>query len=182
MSFRQASCKRNRWKRFSAESGVIMQAQISNTLEENHVLDCSAKLTTESKETILLVEDEEFVRRVTGDVLRSAGYAVLTAANSEEALRGYLQNKGRVGMLLSDVILPGESGHALVGKIRMLEPELPILFMTGYARETAAVVNAGLDYLFKPFSSELLLATVRRTIDNRQDDMDSQFKHACAYA
>jgi len=82
-------------------------------------------------ETILFVEDEVFVREVTGEVLRSAGYHVLTAKNSVEALRVYQGNRAAVDLLLTDIVLPGETGLVLAGRLRRENPELRVLFVTG---------------------------------------------------
>ena len=82
-------------------------------------------------ETILLVEDEQFVREVTSEVLRSAGYMVLVAKNAAEAIGVYERSRAGVGLLLTDVVLPGESGHALATRMRRDNPRLKVLFVTG---------------------------------------------------
>lgn len=81
-------------------------------------------------ETILFVEDEAFVRDVTCKVLRSAGYRVLTAKNAAEAVRVYDARRGEVELLLTDVILPGETGRVLAGRLRRKDPELKVLLVT----------------------------------------------------
>src|SRR5260370_4640780 len=82
---------------------------------------------------LLFLEDEAFVRNVTAEVLRSLGYGVLTARNAEEALVAYREYPVAVDLLLSDVILPGETGLTLVAKLRREDSELKVLFVTGYA-------------------------------------------------
>ncbi len=89
-------------------------------------------------QTILLVEDEAFVREVTCEVLRSAGYRVLTAKNATEAMQAYEVRGDEVDLLLSDVVLPGESGRVLAGKLRRENPWLKILLVTGYAEQMGA--------------------------------------------
>jgi CheY-like chemotaxis protein len=113
--------------------------------------------------TILFVEDEAFVREVTAEVLRSAGYEVLTAKNTMEALRLYEQGRTEVSLLLTDVVLPGETGRVLAGQLRQKNPELKVLFVTGYAEH----MQLGQDdeCLAKPFSMGVLLRRVRQMLD-----------------
>jgi len=114
-------------------------------------------------ETILFVEDEAFVREVAGEVLRTAGYQVLTAEDAAAAARTYDLQCGDVDLLLSDVVLPGESGHALVRKLRRTSPELKVLLITGYAEQMQAQETGAC--LGKPFSGAVLLRRVRQALD-----------------
>jgi two-component system, cell cycle sensor histidine kinase and response regulator CckA len=77
--------------------------------------------------TILLVEDESFVRDVACEVLQSAGYTVLAAWNAAEAMRVYSNHASEIDLLLTDMILPGETGLALASKLRRENPRLKIL-------------------------------------------------------
>jgi two-component system cell cycle sensor histidine kinase/response regulator CckA len=81
--------------------------------------------------TILFVEGKAFVRNVTGEVLPSARYKVLTANNADEALAAYRKPAGAVDLLLTNVILPGETGSILARKLEREDPELKVLFITG---------------------------------------------------
>ncbi|MGA9977625.1 MAG: response regulator [Candidatus Sulfotelmatobacter sp.] len=119
-------------------------------------------------ETILLVEDEEFVRKVTYEVLRSAGYGVVTAENAEEAL---LQRSRltQVDLLLTDIILPGRSGRALAGDLRSGEPNLSVLFITGYPLQLAEMEAATEACLPKPFSAAALLRKVRQMLNGKTE-------------
>jgi DNA-binding NtrC family response regulator len=134
-------------------------------------------------ETILFVEDEAFVREGTAEVLRSAGYTVLTAKNGLEALRTFQKCSRRVHLLLSDVVLPGKSGHALASELRQLCPEIIILFISGYADQLApgAYEKERAHFLAKPFSMPALLRKVRQALDGRkaQAECGNEFKHAC---
>ena len=116
--------------------------------------------------TILFVEDEVFVRGVTFEVLQSAGYRVLTAKDADEALRIYDEHGSEIDLLLTDVILPGDSGFGMAAKIRRENPGLSVLFVTGYAEQMAiACEKEGEECLAKPFSSEGLLRRVRELLD-----------------
>ena len=147
-----------------------MDAQISETREtaSDQVL---AAEELAGAETILLVEDDGFVRDVTGEVLRSAGYEVLTAKDAAEAAGVYSARGGAVELLLSDVVLPGENGRALARRLRRENPQLKVLLVSGYAEQMGLQrVQEGREEeeecLAKPFSTEVLLRRVRQTMDH----------------
>jgi len=132
-------------------------------------------------ETILLVEDEPFVREVTCEVLRTAGYHVLTAKNATEGASAYRASGGEVELLLTDVILPGETGRALGRRLRREDPALKVLFVSGYPEQIGMAETMQEECLGKPFASDVLLRKVRELLDrvvflNRTED---QLMHAC---
>lgn len=120
-----------------------------------------APLLGESR-TILLVEDETFVREVASEVLRAAGYRVLTAKSAAEAMRIF-ESGFEIDLLLTDVVLPGETGRVLAERLRRANPELPVLLATGYGEQMAR--EASEECLAKPFSSEDLLGRVRQLLE-----------------
>jgi DNA-binding NtrC family response regulator len=140
-------------------------------------------LASSDAETILLVEDESFVREVTREVLESAGYQVFSARNAVEATNIFEQAESEIDLLLTDVILPGENGRLLGAKLQQKNPGLKILYVTGYAAqmETKGKDN---DCLAKPFSTDTLLQRVRRILDEREFQKRKQckFKLACGDA
>lgn len=117
--------------------------------------------------TILLVEDEEFVRRLTGEVLESAGYVLVIAASAAEALKICRKYFERVDLLLADVVMPGLSGRELAAEFRNLYPSAEVLLMSGYPEQLALCsLSAGKQrYLAKPFSVDLLLQRVRAMLE-----------------
>jgi two-component system, cell cycle sensor histidine kinase and response regulator CckA len=117
-------------------------------------------------ETILLVEDETFVRQVTAEVLCAAGYGVLTAQNAEEALQMYNRHCGAVDLLLTDLVLPGQTGNALAARLTRLDHRLKVLFVTGYV-EQLKTMEEGQECLPKPFSTSALLEKIRQVLDQR---------------
>jgi CheY-like chemotaxis protein len=121
-------------------------------------------------ETILLVEDEAFVREVTHEVLESAGYRVVTARNAMEAL-AERERVSHVDLLLTDMVLPGKSGRALARDLRSLQPRLAVLFVTGYATPLAEIKAAlpAEECLPKPFSAAALLRKVREMLDGKTE-------------
>jgi CheY-like chemotaxis protein len=143
-----------------------MCAQTMDRVEEAGGWNCVAeKETLGGTETILFVEDEAFVREVTSQVLRSAGYRVLTATNAVEALHLYDQPSNEVGLLLTDVVLPGETGRGLAARLVQRNPALNILLVTGYTEQMGLQDGDQEECLAKPFSSEVLLRRVRQQLD-----------------
>jgi two-component system, cell cycle sensor histidine kinase and response regulator CckA len=135
--------------------------------EQATAQDCATHEQLAGAEKILLVEDEAFVREVTSEVLQSAGYRVLTAKDAVEAARAYEQNCGEVDLLLTDVILPGETGCALAAKLRRSNPGLNVLLVTGYVEQMELREAGCAEPLVKPFSAGVLLRRVREAIDCR---------------
>jgi PAS domain S-box-containing protein len=119
-------------------------------------------------ETVLVVEDDRLVREVTVRALRSAGYEVLVAASAEEALALQDEQLRRVGLLVTDVVMPGLDGRALATELARRRPELRVLYVSGYTHDVIAergVLDSGLEYLPKPFTAPVLLAKVRTVLD-----------------
>jgi signal transduction histidine kinase/CheY-like chemotaxis protein len=126
--------------------------------------DVSTTLT--GSETILVVEDEEMLRKLTSIVLERAGYRVLVAATGDEALR-LLDDHVPVDLLLTDVVMPKMSGNELADIVRARRPAMRILFMSGYTENTIAhhgVLDEGVSFIAKPLTPELLLAKVRASL------------------
>src|ERR1043165_1866834 len=82
--------------------------------------------------SILLVEDETFVREVTAEILTTAGYKVLKARSAVEGIREFRQHKGEVALLLVDVVLPGKNGRDMARELMREEPKLKTVFISGY--------------------------------------------------
>ena len=158
-----------------------MYVQMAETLEET-IGWCSGpdESMLAGTQTILYVEDEAFVREVTGEVLRAAGYRVHTAKNAAEAIRVFEAHGDEVELLLSDVVLPGESGRVLAAKLRRENPWLKVLLVTGYAEEMGERGTMREECLAKPFSTEVLLGRVRQMLDGvGLMGADYQLTHAC---
>ncbi|HKW94237.1 MAG TPA: ATP-binding protein [Methylomirabilota bacterium] len=119
-------------------------------------------------ETVLLVEDEEMLRRVAREVLEAQGYTVLVASNGHEAAQAAAQHPGPIHLLLTDVVMPGMSGRVVADRLAMSRPETKVLFMSGYTDGAIAhhgVLEPKMEYLAKPFSVETLSARVRDVLD-----------------
>src|SRR5580692_13045576 len=88
-------------------------------------------------ETILLVEDEAFVRNATAEVLESAGYRLVVAGSAAEALMAYRSCSRPVDLLLADIVMPGKDGRELATELENFYPRARVLFMSGYAEQLA---------------------------------------------
>jgi CheY-like chemotaxis protein len=123
------------------------------------------------RETILLVEDEEAVRRLSAKVLERAGYRVISAADGVEAIRAAGAHEGRIDLLVTDVVMPGMSGNHLASLFRTRDPEIRVLFVSGYTPDAVlrhGVREGELAFLQKPFSPAALASRVREVLDAPQ--------------
>ena len=119
-------------------------------------------------ETILVVEDESSLRVMIGEILESAGYKVLEGATPEEALAAAGSHGGPLPLILTDVILPGMSGRELADALRSSRPEARVLFMSGYTDDAIGhhgILQPGVHFLQKPFTTDSLLVKVREVLD-----------------
>jgi two-component system, cell cycle sensor histidine kinase and response regulator CckA len=120
-------------------------------------------------ETILLVEDEPSVLRMTMTILKRQGYAVLAADTPGEAIRLAREHVGEIQLLLTDVIMPEMNGRDLAKNLLSLYPHLKRLFTSGYTADAIAyqgVLDEGVHFIQKPFSVKDLAAKVREVLDS----------------
>lgn len=138
--------------------------------------ECVLLQSTEGHETILLVEEEE-VRTLIRDQLRKLGYRIVGARNGAEACLVATPHIGKLELLLRDIVMPGMSGTALARHLRVIKPELKLLFISGYTGYTDDVGIGTGDpagaYLQKPFTPEALARSVRELLDVKPTDLIS---------
>jgi len=128
----------------------------------------SASAAPKGRETILLVEDEPDVRELTRTILSGRGYAVLEAQDAEEAMRLAAKHKGKIRLLLTDVVMPGMSGRELAKRLTEQHRDLRVLYMSGYTQKLMAedgTLEEGVSFLQKPFAPQALMQKVRDAID-----------------
>ena len=117
-------------------------------------------------ELILVVDDEAAVRNVIQRTLDKHGYQVVTAAEGSEAMAFFAQHRAEIKAVITDLMMPGMDGSALIRALRHLEPRLPILGMTGMGEQAdiKAIQSLGLPVLLKPFVRGELLAALHQAI------------------
>lgn len=132
-----------------------------------------AHAMTPGSETLLLVEDEQDVRELAGEVLRSAGYRVLEASGGSEAIK-LNTSEPVIDLVIADMVMPGISGRALVRELCLRRPTLRVLYTSGYTgfqnevsgtEERYQVIE---DFLQKPYSSTSLIDMIRMILDRSE--------------
>jgi two-component system cell cycle sensor histidine kinase/response regulator CckA len=119
------------------------------------------------QETVLLVEDEDGVRKFVRTMLENKGYTVLEAANTDDALSLVARCPDRIDLLLTDVIMPRMNGPELAERISRLRPGLVVLFMSGYTDRTIRLHDQfgdGANFIQKPFTTYSLTKKVRELL------------------
>lgn len=120
-------------------------------------------------ETVLLAEDEEALRTMLEEFLTDSGYTVVTVATPEEALRLGPAHPSPIHLLLTDVVMPGMSGRDMAARLKILRPEIRVLYMSGYTDEAMGnhgILGNGVHFIQKPFEPTVLLRKVRSVLDD----------------
>lgn len=119
-------------------------------------------------ESILLVDDEEFLRDVGSRILSSAGYTVMTAASGYEALEVYRDNTDRIDMVILDLIMPEMGGKECLEKLLVIAPKVKVLITSGYSADRVAMEPTEIGargFVGKPYNMKRLLQVVREVLD-----------------
>jgi DNA-binding NtrC family response regulator len=122
-----------------------------------------------TKETILLVEDEEIVRRVAGRKLTRSGYRVLEAPSGEAALKIVAQHVGPIHLVVTDVVMPDMNGRQMADLLQERGLRAPVLYMSGYPENIIAsrgILQPGIHFLEKTYLNDRLLDVVRSLLEN----------------
>jgi PAS domain S-box-containing protein len=131
-------------------------------------LEGTAAPPVRGHETILVVEDEPAILKVTKRMLEGQGYLVLAASTPGEAIQVAREHQGQVQLLLTDVVMPEMNGRTLAKNLLSISPNMKSLFMSGYTADVIAhqgVLPDGVNFLQKPFSAQGLGAAVRKALD-----------------
>jgi len=124
-------------------------------------------------ETVLLVEDEDMVRKLTSELLKESGYIVLEANGGEQALNIFNEHKEIIDLLITDVVMPKISGKEVAEQLKKIHPETKVLFMSGYTDEAIVhhgIVDSHIAFIQKPFSENALTRKVRDVLDAENGD------------
>ncbi len=122
------------------------------------------------QETILIVEDEDIVRRVAVKALQKSGYSVLQATNGKEAIDLLSHHGPEVDLLLTDVVMPGINGRQVAHHFEAAFPKKPVLFMSGHPQDIIferGILDPGIAFIEKSFSVESLCIRVRDLLDRQ---------------
>lgn len=120
-------------------------------------------------ETILVVDDEPSLLTLIAHILEARGYFVLQALSAEQALEVALRFKGRIDMLVTDVMMPGITGKQLSERLKEDHPSLPVLYVSGFTANHLAYTGDAVDNLLpKPFHAADLLQRVRQGLDGNK--------------
>jgi two-component system cell cycle sensor histidine kinase/response regulator CckA len=117
--------------------------------------------------TILVVEDTEAVRKLVCALLAQGGYTCLEAADGMEALMLAERRIHELALVVTDIVMPQMNGSELAARVALLRPDLPILFMSGFADDPIleSIGKSSFPFLPKPFTSEALMQAVRQVLD-----------------
>jgi CheY-like chemotaxis protein len=118
------------------------------------------------QETILMVDDEDLLLTMGDTILSAYGYTVLTANNGQKALEILKQSPSKVDLVITDLVMPMMSGREFIDKVRVLNPNMRILCISGHVRSNNAEETE--NYLKKPFTSQDLLKKVKMAIAGRE--------------
>jgi CheY-like chemotaxis protein len=132
-------------------------------------------------ETILVVEDEEALRKVARRFLEAAGYTVLTAGSGDEALLISAQHAGTIHLLLTDVVMPRMSGKVLAQALLKTRPMVKVLYMSGYADNAFVhngVVDEGTHFIGKPFTATDVTRKIRSVLGGDFDNIPEGHEQA----
>jgi PAS domain S-box-containing protein len=161
----------NVWVDSEIGRGTTVEMYFPRSEAPGRSTDATRHVTTipTGTETILVVEDDSVVRDLIVRILRRLGYVVLEAADATAALDMLATSRGKVDLLLTDIVMPGMSGTDLAERMLCFYPDVKILFVSGYTDAAdkceALIRSAGARFLEKPFSEEALARQVRAVLD-----------------
>jgi PAS domain S-box-containing protein len=151
--------------------GTIFKIYLPRVVAENEPPTQAEHKPTNNvrgSEVILLVEDDEAVRRIAVSILEGGGYVVVSAGNGAEALRRLSELERRPDLLVTDVVMPGMDGRNVARNFNARYPSVPVLFISGYTENSIVhdgVLDEGVEFIPKPFTRGELLQRVREVLD-----------------
>jgi DNA-binding NarL/FixJ family response regulator len=157
-----------------AQSGgfVLLETNVGEGSTFSLHLPVAAAPLEAKTRTILLAEDEDIVRDLTEQILKNAGYQVLTAGDGAKALALYEEHRAEIDGVVTDIVMPGLGGRGLARQIREHDADLPIVFISGHHEETPETLQLGTGaaLLQKPFSVDALVDTIGRLVGDEQPE------------
>lgn len=167
------------WAYSEAGMGTVFKIYLPCVQERAtlmEITDPATEAMSRGTETVLLVEDEDSLRRATAEFLSLRGYSVLEAKDGQDAL-SVVKNHGKtIDLAVTDVVMPRISGGQLARELSMLRPETRVLFVSGYAGQTILdhkVVDVENNFLQKPFTLKQLAGKVRSVLDHSKNTVSA---------
>jgi CheY-like chemotaxis protein len=172
----------NIWIYSEPGQGSTFKIYLPRVEEEADSMLQSSVVGTKPKqcsETILLVEDEKMVRNLALTILKRQGYNVLEAENGDAALRIVQEQNGNpIHLMLTDVVMPGMSGHELSERLKPQCPGMKVIYMSGYTDEAIIEKHGlsapGIHYIQKPFPPDTLVKKIRSVLDGPRPRQEQQ--------
>lgn len=150
----------------------------SYSMKNEFTMSLSHRTTVPSRPHVLIVDDEAELCQTVSLLLEQAGFAASTAENVQDACD--LLEQGGFDVVITDVMMPGDDGISLLGRARLITPEIPVILMTGYAQlqmAVAAIKNGAFDFVHKPFDFGHLLKIVERAVNyTRLQKMEKKYR------
>jgi nitrogen-specific signal transduction histidine kinase/CheY-like chemotaxis protein len=158
------------WARSVPGAGATFTIAIPRAVEAAPRAEAAAAKSTSAagNETILLVEDDDNVRRLLAHILQRRGYTVLEACDGEAALRVFESRGDSVHLVLTDMVMPNMGGRDLATRLRQTRPDLKVVFMSGYTDDVlvrTGALSPGMSFLQKPLRPDVLATKVREALD-----------------
>jgi two-component system, cell cycle sensor histidine kinase and response regulator CckA len=157
------------WAYSEPNMGTVFKIYLPCT-PESHTPQAKPVLTEKTQggsETILLVEDEQAVRKATAEFLGNQGYTILEARNGLEALSVAEDRNCRIDLVVTDVVMPNMSGGEMARELKRLRPETRLIFVSGYAAKTVLnheVCDLNTNFLEKPYTLKQLSSKIRQAL------------------
>ncbi len=123
-------------------------------------------------ETILVAEDDPAVREFEAAILKKFGYEVILAEDGCDAVRKYAENQSTIQLVLMDMIMPNKNGKQAYDEIRLLQPDIKVIFVTGYSADivrSRGEIDEDVELVMKPINASELLNKIRSTLDKTED-------------
>jgi CheY-like chemotaxis protein len=145
----------------------LRRAVATTALPTPEVAESDARGPRHGESTVLLVEDDESLGKLTATILKRHGYRVITAQSAAEALELCISENGAIDVVLSDLIMPQMSGQQLAEEIRERYPVMKLVFMSGYTEHTIVsriALDPAVQFVTKPFTSVTLMAALNKAL------------------
>jgi signal transduction histidine kinase len=160
-------------------AGTTIQIYLPRVEEAVEVVETPKPLarSLEGEERILVVEDDDAVRRMTREFLKIKGYNVIEARCAADAIQFVERREEMIDLVLTDVVMPGMKGRELVDQLGKLRPSLKVLYMSAYTEDDAiniGILSPGTTFIEKPFSPDELAGKVRDVLDGDRTNLGAR--------